>query len=191
MSSKTIRLKFKLSTPLLTAQKDTAFLHKRPMEFQWFLLLNSGQRSASFPQISFQSPPAEPILVRSVLLRKHYMPRKNTHTQVGSQAGKSKQKWQDPTCLQALKLQVPPTSKVVPEVTENPKKCFVSAREHPAWAHIFRNFRCICLCLQIEEIKNLSPRKQLLAKGKINKFLLERGHFPLGLPAIKDIFSLV
>ena len=60
------------------------------------------------------------------------MPRKHTHAQVGSQAEKSKQKWQDPTWLQALKLQVPPTSKVVPEVTENPKKCFVSAREHPA-----------------------------------------------------------
>ena len=110
---------------------------------------------------------------------------------VGSQAEKCKQKWHDLTCLQALKLQAPPTSKVVPQVTENPKKCFVSASGYPAWAHIFRYFRCICLSQQIEEIKNLSHRKQLLAKGKINKFLLERGHFSPGLPANKDIFSLV
>ena len=101
-----------------------------------------------------------------------------THTQVGSWAEKRKQKWQDLTCLQALKLQAPPTSKVVPEVTENPKKCFVSAGGYPAWAHIFRYFRCICLSQQIEEIKNLSHRKQLLAKGKINKFLIKGDIFP-------------
>lgn len=132
-----------------------------------------------------------PILVHSVLLLKLYKPRKqNTH------------KWAHKAVqAEAAGSNMPAGCKATTATSDRHlilKLCWRSQRaprmflfQLESTQHSHTSSGTLDAFASISILKTRGPEnKHLLAKSKINKFLLERGFFSLDLSAIKIIFSL-